>query len=122
MRNSDQLGFNKPDNPATCHIWSDPNVTTPEVFHSLVTYKKDIDKYNEIVKKFKPIPSIMDKLRRGGVEQQSAQQICEILRLHPDGMKGFFLASSYHSLPLDTSSHFFRRCNHTKSAKIFTTI
>ena len=90
MSNSDQLGFNKPDNPATCHIWSDPNATTPEVFHSLVTYKKDIDEYNEIIKKFKPIPSIMDKLRRGGVEQQSAQQICDILRLHPDGMKGIF--------------------------------
>eukprot|EP00985_Skeletonema_marinoi_P005110 scaffold2201_cov162-Skeletonema_marinoi.AAC.2 len=91
MNNLDQLGFNKANNPATCHIWNDNETTTPEVYDSLVTYKKDIDRYNEIIEKFNPVPSTMDMIRQdqgGGGALQSI--ICDSLRLHPDGMQGIF--------------------------------
>jgi len=91
MNNLDRLGFNKANNPATCHIWNDNEATTPEVYDSLVTYKKDIDRYNEIIEKFSPVPSTMDKIRQdheGGGALQSL--ICDSLRLHPDGMQGIF--------------------------------
>lgn len=90
VSNLDRLGFNEPDNPDTCHIWSDPNATTLEVFNSLVAYKKDIDKYNEIIMNFKPVPSIMDKIRQEGVGVEEKSKICDSLRLHRDGMQGIF--------------------------------
>ena len=87
MSNLDRLGFNKLDNPTACHIWKDAQATTPKVWDSLDTYKKDLDRYNEIVEQFEPVASTMNKLRGGDAEQS---QICDSLRLHPDGTEGIF--------------------------------
>lgn len=87
MSNLDQLGFNKPNNPVTCHIWNDTQATTPEVSNSLATYKRDIDRYNEIIENFKPVANTMDKMRQVGTEQS---QICDSLRIHPNGMEAIF--------------------------------
>jgi len=90
VSNLDRLGFNKPENTDTCHIWIDPNATTLEVFNSLVVYKNDIDKYNEIVMNFKPVPSIIDKIRQEGCGVKEKTRICDSLRLHRNGMQGIF--------------------------------
>jgi len=90
VSNLDRLGFNKPENTDTWHIWSDPNATTLEVFNSLVVYKNDIDKYNEIVMNFKPVPSIIDKIRQEGCGVKEKTRICDSLRLHRNGMQGIF--------------------------------
>ena len=84
VSNLDRLGFNELDNSDTCHIWSDPNATTLEVFNSLVAYKKDIDKYNEIITKCNPVPSVMDKIWQEGVG------VDEKSRLYRDGKQGIF--------------------------------
>jgi hypothetical protein len=54
------------------------------VFNSLVAYKKDVDKYNEIITKCNPVPSIMDKIWQEGVG------VDEKSRLYRDGKQGIF--------------------------------
>jgi hypothetical protein len=88
MNMTDELGFNTRDNPLTCKIWNDPKATTDAIHGSLTAYTKDLDKYNELIKKFEPVSSIMNKIKQGDEEEQS--KICDSLRLHSNGMKGIF--------------------------------
>ena len=71
MNMTDELGFNTRDNPLTCKIWNDPKATTDAIHGSLTAYTKDLDKYNELIKKFEPVSSIMNKIKHGDEEEQS---------------------------------------------------
>ena len=56
MDNLDKLGYGKDDNPMTCSMWTDPNITTAEVHKKLNAFKDDIEAHTEAIKKFEPIP------------------------------------------------------------------
>ncbi|KAL7448511.1 hypothetical protein ACHAWC_000685 [Mediolabrus comicus] len=112
---TDELGFNTHDNPLTCKIWNDPKATTDAIHGSLTAYTKELDKYNELIKKFEPVSSIMNKIKQGDEEEQS--KICDSLRLHPNGMKGIFPSLQFPSVLLDMWSLSFLQCDFTKSAK-----
>ncbi len=88
MNMTDELGFNTSDFPLTCKIWNDPKATTAAIHGSLTAYTKELDKYNELIKKFEPVSSIMEKIKQGDEEEQS--KICDSLRLHPIGLEGIF--------------------------------
>lgn len=117
---ADDLGFNKPDNPRTCRIWTDPNATTHEIHKSLSVYSKELDQYNELIKNFEPVTSIMEKLRKDSCVQQSTQQLCDSLRLHSDGMLGMFpskqlsFTSSGYVEPLLPPFRSHKFCQHRK--------
>ena len=89
---ADELGFNKINNPRTCQIWNDPNATTGGIYDSLTAYTKELDEYNELIRKFEPVSSIMDKIKQGqgGGDEEQQSKICDSLRLHPNGLEGIF--------------------------------
>ena len=55
MSNLDRIGFKSRIIQPLPHLGKDAQATTPEVWDALVTYKKDIDRYNQIVENFEPI-------------------------------------------------------------------
>ena len=88
---ANKLGFNK-KNTRTCQIWNDPNATTGGIYDSLTAYTKELDEYNELIRKFEPVSSIMDKIKQGqgGGDEEQQSKICDSLRLHPNGLEGIF--------------------------------
>ena len=89
---ADELGFNTNTiSPRTCQIWNDPNATIGGIYDSLTAYTKELDKYNELIRKFEPVSSIMGKIKQGqGGDEEEQSKICDSLRLHPNGLKGIF--------------------------------
>jgi hypothetical protein len=67
-----------------CAIWNDPEVSNEETHRGLRAYQDDLDKYNVAVKNFRPIPDVIDEVRRGNYD------ICSYARVHPDGLKAMF--------------------------------
>jgi hypothetical protein len=51
-----------------CAIWSDPKISNEEVYNSLHSYLSDLDKYNEAMKNFEPIPDLFDEIREGNYD------------------------------------------------------
>ena len=85
----------------TYKTWKDPNATLPHIITSLTAYMKDIEKYNESIEKFIPIPydgSRTVMWSRSRHNNKSVTAYVSTPMVHRDSS---LLASSYHSLPLD---------------------
>ena len=67
-----------------CAIWSDPKISNEDVYNSLHSYLSDLDKYNEAMKNFEPIPDLFDEIREGNYDA------CLSARVHPDGLSALF--------------------------------
>jgi hypothetical protein len=39
--------------------------TTNQLHQTLTAYTKELDEYNELIRKFEPVSSIMDKIKQG---------------------------------------------------------
>jgi len=86
MSNMKALGYNSIDNPNTCDIWSDPEVTSQQIHAKLVAYDKELDDHTKAVDKFKPIPDLLRLIQKN----DGNHEVCEKARIHPDGIKALF--------------------------------
>mmetsp|Transcript_21836 Transcript_21836/g.49459 ORF Transcript_21836/g.49459 Transcript_21836/m.49459 type:complete len:386 (+) Transcript_21836:219-1376(+) len=87
IENYERFGWSKTDSsPPTCQIWLDENATTPEIFSKLTSYKQELERYYEKLDGFAPnVTSLLSEIKRSGTHQ-----VCDTLRMHPDGLPGFF--------------------------------
>jgi len=89
MNNTEKLKL-EAQNPAltpTCYLWTDPQ-STP-YYNQVVDYMHELDVYTKMVKSFQ-IANVTD-LRKNVTSDN--HDICEQLKLHPDGLPGIFVKS-----------------------------
>jgi hypothetical protein len=86
MEHSAELGYGQRGKRADgCNIWSDPSVSSDEIHKSLVSYGRELDNYNDIVKNFEPIEDLLPTIQREG-----SWDVCEKARPHKDGIESLF--------------------------------
>lgn len=67
-----------------CAIWLDPKVSNEEIYNGLRSYLKDLNEYNEAMKKFEPIPDLSDDIKKGNYDA------CLSAKVHPNGLSALF--------------------------------
>lgn len=67
-----------------CAVWKDPTVA-PEIFDDLTLFRKEIVAYHEKVDEMKPVPDILQPIRK-----YNDHSVCKSTRLHPNGLPGIF--------------------------------
>lgn len=82
VEHAEQLGFASENDPPTCQIWKDPDVTGDEC--NFDAYAASMDAYNAAVANFEPIPDILPSIQRGDYS------VCSATKLHQDGLGAYF--------------------------------
>jgi len=99
MDNLANLGYDKAEKGVHgCTVWKDPNATNKEIHKLFGDYLKDLNEhYTPAISAFKPIPDLMENIRKTG-----NTDICKSARLHPDGLKALFNNSNQLSYSSNT--------------------
>ena len=85
LENAADLGFSE-TNAKGCSIWNDPKATSPEIYAGLTSYAVDLDRYNQAVNDFAPIPDLLKS-----IQQTGSHEVCaDASRPHPDGIQALF--------------------------------
>lgn len=87
IENLDNLGYDSVDDPVTCNIYKDPNITTPSIHAQLTEYSGFLDSYENATKNFKPIPDLLKE-----IQTSNNYDVCKTARLDPniDDIRAFF--------------------------------
>jgi hypothetical protein len=86
MEHLTELGYDdQEEDPETCNIWTDPEVTTPETHASLLAYGEELDNFAKIIKDFEKLPDLLQTIRKEG-----NHDVCKKARPHPNGIKALF--------------------------------
>ena len=120
--------------PSGCELWTNRDVTTPEIYNGLQLFRNELATYEDNLSKFswnweqqqqslsgsssrssssRPSKSSSSRDLRdyfvdngdGDKEKDKNKSVCHSLELHPDGLKGIFKSdSSLSKLPLTTTT------------------
>eukprot|EP00588_Corethron_pennatum_P001021 CAMPEP_0194288090 /NCGR_PEP_ID=MMETSP0169-20130528/36099_1 /TAXON_ID=218684 /ORGANISM="Corethron pennatum, Strain L29A3" /LENGTH=375 /DNA_ID=CAMNT_0039034995 /DNA_START=607 /DNA_END=1734 /DNA_ORIENTATION=+ len=87
IKNLDNLGYDSVDDPDTCNIYKDPNITTPSIHAQLIEYSGFLDTYENATKNFEPIPDLLKE-----IQTSNSHDVCKTARLDPniDDIRAFF--------------------------------
>jgi hypothetical protein len=70
--------------PNGCTIWNDQKASNEDIYNTLQSYLLDLEKYNEAMENFVPIPDLLDEIKKGNY------YVCLSAKVHPDGLLAFF--------------------------------
>jgi len=94
LDHSTDLGYASENNPMGCDIWKNAN---DSLANDLKLYQTDIDSHTAAIKVFKALPDLMKLIIKsskddasGGYTNTSRDKICNLTRLHPDGLQALF--------------------------------
>jgi hypothetical protein len=79
----------------TCHIWRNPTATP--YFHELMSFVKELERYNQKIKAYRGVPDIRQFMDPSHAQHRNST-ICELLELDPKGLPALFPNSQQLSL------------------------